>query len=226
MLELPLSLPALVFMGFVVSLVTVVVPGPVSLVASRITMSRGILAAWWFLLGAVAVDVALFAALAAGMAPLLRTIGALPIVELIGGLALFYGGVTSMRPHPAEQPSVEINVKERSATSLVAMGFLISLFNPHYWFWWVTAGLSFVEAARSHGHSGLVWMLTALIAGVLAWYVPLVWAVHHGKVLLPKRAEHAVMLVIGAILLVLGAGLAGLGGWRLYMHHLAPILAR
>jgi len=78
---LPLSLPALVLAGFVVSLVTVVVPGPVSLVASRITMSRGILAAWWFLLGAVAVDVVLFVALAAGMAPLLRTIGALPIVR-------------------------------------------------------------------------------------------------------------------------------------------------
>lgn len=225
-LELPLSLPALVALGFFVSLATVLVPGPVTLVASRLTIKRSIAAASWFLLGAVAIDIVLFSALAAGMAPLLRKIGALPIVELIGGIALVWGGVSSLMDHASSpQRPLELNGRASGIPGLVTLGVLLSLGNPHYWLWWVTGGLAFVEAARAHGHSGLAWMLAALIGGVVAWYVPVIWAVHHGRVLLSKRAEHWVTLAIGAVLVALGIGLTVIGGWRLWLRHLAPLMS-
>ena len=212
----PLSLPALVASGFVVSLVTVAIPGPITIVATRLGLSRHLAAAVWFLVGVTALDVALFSALAAGAAPVLRRIGALPAVVVIGGLALVWGGVSSLRDgseHPDR--TTGLRLERRNMASYFALGLAVSAGNPHYWIWWVTAGLGFVEAAKTHGRGGLLWMLGALVAGVVAWYVPLLWACHHGRRLLGARGERIVTRVMGVVLLALGAGLAALGLHRL-----------
>lgn len=217
-LTLPLSLPALVATAFLVSLATVAVPGPITLLASRLALSRHAANAVWFLLGVTLVDVALFTALAAGAAPTLRRIGALPLVEIVGGLALLWGGVASLREHPAVRRTVPIvaAAEPRSAVASLLLGLLTALGNPHYWIWWVTAGLAFVEAARSHGRGGLLWMLGALVGGVVAWYVPLVWACRRGRTLLSERGERIVTVSMGIVLLALGAGLTALGFHRLH----------
>ncbi len=146
-------------------------PGPITLVASPSRLwpatSRPPI---WFLVGVTALDVALFTALASGAAPVLRRIGALPVVELVGGIALLWGGITSLRAAPAKRrhgPALD-DVEERRALSSFLLGLLVAAANPHYWIWWVTAGLAFVEAARAHGASGLAWMLAALVGGVVA----------------------------------------------------------
>lgn len=220
-LTLPLSLPALVASGFTVSLATVAVPGPITLVATRLAISRHLSSAVWFLVGVTTLDVTLFAALASGAGPLLRTVGALPLVEIIGGIALLLGGISSLRATPSQhRPRVRVNnVEERKAFGSFVLGLLVAAGNPHYWIWWVTAGLAFVEAARAHGGSGLLWMLGALVGGVVAWYVPLLWALSHGSSLLTPRVEHVVVKGMGVVLFVLGAGLAGLGSWRFWIAH-------
>jgi threonine/homoserine/homoserine lactone efflux protein len=217
-LTLPLSLPALVATAFLVSLATVAVPGPITLVASRLALSRHIANAVAFLLGVTLVDVALFVALAAGAAPTLRRLGALPIVELVGGLALFWGGFASLRERPTlRRPVAGENAADpRSAVGSLLLGVLTSLGNPHYWIWWVTAGLAFVEAARTHGRGGLLWMVAARVGGVIAWYVPLLGACRRGRTLLSARGERVVTATMGLVLLLLGAGLTALGFHRLH----------
>jgi len=216
-LTLPLSLPALVATAFLVSLATVAVPGPITLLASRLALSHRANAVVFFLLGVTLVDVALFVALAAGAAPTLRRVGALPLVETIGGLALFWGGVASLREWNAapQPPGGGPATEPRTAFASLLLGVLTSLGNPHYWIWWVTAGLAFVEAARSHGRGGLLWMLGALVGGVVAWYAPLVWACRRGRRLLSERGERVVTALMGVVLTILGAGLVVLGYRRL-----------
>jgi threonine/homoserine/homoserine lactone efflux protein len=219
-LTVPLSLPALVAAGFVVSLATVAIPGPATLVASRLALQRHLSAAIWFLVGVTVLDVALFAALAAGAAPALRKIGALPMVEIVGGLALLWGGASSIRhAKPTDQKVPKVEVEGRSLFGSFVLGFLIAAANPHYWIWWVTAGLAFVEAARAHGAPGLAWMLGALVGGFVAWYVPLLWAVSRGSSLLSPRAERLVTRGMGVVLILLGLGLVTIGGWRFSAAH-------
>lgn len=220
-LTVPLSLPALVASGFVVSLATVAVPGPITLVATRLALSRHLSSAIWFLVGVTTLDVTLFTALASGAGPLLRAFGALPMVEIIGGIALLWGGTSSLRAAPTKrQPRVRVdNIEERRGFGSFLLGLLVAAGNPHYWIWWVTAGLAFVEAARAHGSYGLLWMLGALVGGVVAWYTPLLWALSHGSRLLGPRAESLVMKGMGLVLLLLGAGLVGLGSWRFWIAH-------
>jgi threonine/homoserine/homoserine lactone efflux protein len=218
----PLSLPALVASGFAVSLITVAIPGPITIVATRLGLSRHLAAAVWFLIGVTALDVALFSALAAGAAPALRRIGALPVVVVLGGVALIWGGVSSLRDgSPPPTRAQELQLERRNLASYFALGLAVSAGNPHYWIWWVTAGLAFVEAARAHGAPGLAWMLAALIGGVVAFYIPLLWALHRGRALLSPRAERLVTCGLGVVLLLLGLALTTLGVLRLL-----PQLAR
>ncbi len=219
-LTVPLSLPALVTSAFLVSLATVAIPGPITLVASRFALARHMSAAIWFLIGVTTLDVALFTALAGGAAPVLRQIGALPVVEIVGGIALVWGGVSSLREvEPRRDPALNVDIESRSVFGSFLLGLLVAAGNPHYWIWWVTAGLAFVEAARAHGAPGLAWMLGALVGGVICWYVPLLWALHRGSSLLTPRAERLVTRGMGIALLLLGLGLACLGMWRFWVAH-------
>ena len=213
---LPLSLPALAATAFFVSFATVAIPGPITLVASRLALSRSVSAAIWFLAGVTVLDVALFGALAAGAGPVLRRIGALPVVEILGGLALIWGGLASVRSTPALR-SLDLNerLQDRNMVSYFVLGIAVAAGNPHYWIWWVTAGLAFVEGARAHGAPGLAWMLAALVGGVVAFYLPLLWALHRGRTLLSPRVERIVTRGLSVVLTLLGAGLMVLGGYRL-----------
>jgi len=206
--------------AFLVSLATVAIPGPITLVASRLVLARHMSAAIWFLIGVTTLDVSLFTALAGGAAPVLRQIGALPMVEIVGGIALVWGGVTSLREaEPRRDLGLKLDIESRSNFGSFLLGLLVAAGNPHYWIWWVTAGLAFVEAARAHGAPGLAWMLGALVGGVVCWYVPLLWALHRGSSLLTPRAEHMVTRGMGIALLLLGLGLACLGTWRFWVAH-------
>lgn len=218
----PLSLPALIASAFVLSLATVVVPGPITLVLSRLAISHRISRAVWFMAGCLSVDIVLFMALAGGAAPVLRRLGALPAVEIVGGLALLWGGWTSLRHRPGPRdPKRAARLEDYPAYRAFLAGVVVCLGNLHYWFWWVTAGLAFVEAARAHGYPGLLWILLALIGGVVAWYAPLLWALHHGRSLLTPRGERWVMVGIGGILLAIGSTLLVIGSYRFWLRHIS-----
>lgn len=215
-LTLPLPFPALVAVGFIVSLATVAIPGPITIVATHLALDRRLPAAVWFLAGTTVLDAALFASLAAGAAPVLRRVGALPLVEVAGGLVLLWGGIASLRRRaPGGGVRPRVRREPHRALGYFALGLPVSAGNPHYWIWWVTAGLAFVEVARAHGTPGLAWMLAALIAGVIAWYVPLLWALQRGRALLSTRGERLVVRVMGVAIVLLGAGLIFFGTWRL-----------
>ena len=207
-LHIPVSLPALLASAFIVSLVTVAVPGPITLVASRLAISRRITYAVWFLVGVTLVDISLFFALAMGAASVLASIGALPPVEFLGGLALLVAGVISLRSrHPSRPHHLRTEPSTRTVWGSFVLGVAVAVGNPHYWIWWVTAGLAFVSAARSFGTFGLAWMLAALVGGVVSWYIPLLWALHRGKAVLSSRGERFITTVLGVLLVVLGLGL-------------------
>lgn len=215
-LHIPLSLPALLASAFIVSLVTVAVPGPITLVASRLAISQRISAAVWFLVGVTVVDISLFFALATGAASVLARIGALPPVEFLGGVALIVGGTISLRSRKTSAAhGVPAEPTSGTPWGSFVLGVAVAVGNPHYWIWWVTAGLAFVSAAQSFGALGLAWMLAALVGGVVSWYIPLLWALHRGKAILSKRAERFIATALGVLLMVLGFGLLAFASIRL-----------
>jgi len=222
---IPVGLPALLAVAYLVSLITVAVPGPPTLVAARLGLRRRMAAAW-FLAGVTSLDLALFLSLAGGAGPLLFNVGAMPAVELVGGLALLVGGALALGRR-AHDPSAGLHLPSptnpraargndpTSGLACFVLGVAVAGGNPQYWVWWVTAGLAFVEAARGYGHHGLTWMLLALVGGVVTWWVVLLTGLHHGALALPPRLERLLAAALGWIMVLLGAGLASVGAWRL-----------
>ena len=202
--------------AYLVSFATVVIPGPITLVATRLGLAHRLRAAFWFLLGATVLDALLFGALAAGAGPYLARLGALPAVEILGGLVL-YGAVVAAHPREktrGKDPGLPANLNFPFWRYFL-FGMGVSSANPHYWFWWITAGLAFVEGARAYGKSGLAWILGALLAGVVSWYAPLLVALQRRKTLLGPRSERFVVQALSMVLFILGLSLVALGGYRL-----------
>ncbi len=210
-----LSLPALVGSAFLVSFATVAIPGPITLVASRLALHR-LPAAVWFLAGVTVLDVALFLALAAGAGPLMASLGGLPLFEILGGLVLLWVGIASLRRAPrAQQRDPRTPAEGRSAPTYFLLGVAVAGGNPHYWFWWLSAGVALIHAARGFGANGLAWLLAALVAGVVGWYVPLLAAVRRGRTLLTPGAEALVLRLLSLAMVLLGGGLIALAVSRL-----------
>jgi len=206
-----LSLPALLASAFLVSFATVAIPGPITIVASRLALHR-LPAAVWFLAGVTVLDVALFLALAAGAGPLVAGLGGLPIFEILGGLVLLWVGIASLRhAPPSRHRQSSVPGEGYSAPTYFLLGVAVAGGNPHYWFWWLSAGLALIQAARSFGADGLVWLLVALVAGVVGWYIPLLVAVRRGRTLLSSRLEAFLFKLLSLATILVGGGLITLG---------------
>jgi threonine/homoserine/homoserine lactone efflux protein len=209
------SLPAVVFSAFVVSFATVVVPGPITFAASRYAVSHGTRAAAVLLTAVTLTDVGVFSLIVFGFQPIMHRVGGARILIPVAGVLLIVAGAamvfvarrdTERLVSRRAQRRVE---REEAVHGPFAAGVAVAVLNPGYWIWWTTAGTAFIHAARHWGKLGLGLLLVAFITGVMAWFVPLLWALHHGRRLFPPVAHER-------ILIGLGIAMAGFGTYLLW----------
>ncbi len=210
------SLLAVVFSAFVVTLATVIVPSPSTMAGSRYAVSHGTRAAAACLSGVVALDILVFLALAYGFEPVLYRIGGhrflLPAASallLIAGLVMVIAAPRDVSSRMISARGKERADKEQALHGPFLAGLLIPLANPGYWIWWTTVGTSFIHAARRWGDLGLTLLLCGFLAGVLGWYIPLLYALHHGRQIFTPKTQKR-------ILVLLGIGMMGFGGHLLW----------
>jgi threonine/homoserine/homoserine lactone efflux protein len=208
------SLLAVVASAFLVTLATVIVPSPSTMAASRYAVSHGTRAAAACLSGVVVLDILVFLSLAYGFEPVLYRIGghryllpAAAMLLLIAGL-----GMILLAPRDVSTRLISARGKERADREQALhgpflAGLLIPIANPGYWIWWTTVGTSFIHAARRWGNLGLTLLLTGFIAGVVVWYIPLLYALHHGRQIFSKEAQQRILVALGVGMVAFGAHL-------------------
>lgn len=203
------SLPATMVSAFLVTLVTVIVPSPSTITASRLSVTRGTRAAAAFLSGVVVLDVFAFFVMALGFQPLLHSIGGASVVTPLAGVLMVVGGVVMAVTAPRAARRVDEN--SRSAAPARGSlhgpflgGLLVPAANPGFWLWWTTVGTSFIHGARQWGDLGLTLLLGAFLTGIAAWYLPLLVALRRGKNVFSPG-------VLRWLLVGLGIGLIGIG---------------
>lgn len=210
------SLPATIASAFLVTLVTVIVPSPSTITASRLSMTRGTRAAAAFLSGVVVLEVIAFFIMAVGMQPLLQRLGGASVVTPLAGVLMVVGGVVMA----VTAPQAARRVEERSRKGAPARGSLHGPFlggllvpsaNPGFWLWWSTVGTSFIHAARQWGDLGLTLLLAAFLAGVAAWYLPLLVALRRGKNVFSPHVLRWLLVGLGCGLVVIGLRLVWVG---------------
>ena len=207
------SLPAVAATAFCVTLVTAIVPNPSTIAATHISLRRGTRAAATFLGAVVVLDTLMFALLAFGFEPLLHGLGIttyLVPVPAIGLSALglvMVAGASRLASRPAPS-AADPGPRLLALCGPFAAGLVLPAANPGFWIWWSTVGTAFIHAARDWGRPGLTLVFGAYIAGVVAWYLPLLHSLHRGRRVFPAHLQRRVLVILGLAMILFGAHLA------------------
>ncbi len=209
------SLPAIVVSAFFVTFATVVIPSPSTLAASRYAVTHGTRAAAVCLSAVVLLDIVVFFGLALGFQPILRHIGGSRYMPPVAGVLLVVAGLVMVIAAPRDVSGLVSARGKKRADREQALhgpflaGLLIPAANPGYWIWWTTVGTAFIHAARHWGRLGLTLLLAGFLAGIVGWYIPLLFALHRGRQIFSAHTQQR-------LLVVLGLAMMGFGGFLLW----------
>jgi threonine/homoserine/homoserine lactone efflux protein len=173
---------------------------------------RGSLVGAWVILGHAALEAGLIVVLMLGLARLLRSVAAVRVIGVTGGLFLAYMGVSLLlrllrgssegAPGPVDGPA-KGQIKPRNP---VLGGVLVSMSNPYWWIWWATIGFAFMirYEASLENWPALVAFFLGHEAGDLAWYLTVSVLVSLGRRKITGRVYRFVLA--GCAVLLAGFG--------------------
>lgn len=191
--------------AFMVGLSGAMMPGP--LLSSVIAEStrRGWLAGPLTMIGHGILELALIAAIMAGLASFLTQPYVVMTIGILGGLFLLYLGFTMCREALAariELPSADSAAP--GSLNPVWAGALISVSNPYWTIWWATIGLTYLTLAMNFGWYGVMVFFCGHILADLSWYSIVSSVVAGGRNWLSHQVYNGILAFCGLFLLGMG----------------------
>lgn len=155
--------------SFAVALSGALAPGPLLAVTIDQSLRRGYRAGPLLIAGHALAEAMVILLLVFGLGRALHTPQALKSVALVGAAVLIILGVSSLAglrrlKRATETPS------PFSGANLPLLGMIMSLSNPYWTVWWLTAGLGLVMAAQKTGLAGISVFFAGHISADLLWY--------------------------------------------------------
>ena len=204
-----MQITALFTTAFIVGLSGAMMPGPLLTATMVSSAERGWLAGPQIVLGHALLELALVAALLAGIAQFLVQPTVTMVIALVGGVFLIYLGIAMIRDVSTGQLKTLPGSDAQSGSVPVTMhpilaGILISLLNPFWSVWWATVGLSYLTFSLDSGPPGIVSFFSGHILSDFAWYTLIAFAVAKGQTLLSPQIYQAILISCGLFMLGLG----------------------
>lgn len=198
---------------FVITFSGAVMPGPVLAMTVTHSARMGAKAGPLMVLGHAILEIALLAALLAGLAPFLTRPTVMGLVGAVGAVVLWWMAGGMLRSLPGLH--IDWEAGPQTAAGPVRDGFLLSLANPYWSVWWATVGLSLMVLAMNSGLGwwGLVIFFIAHILSDLTWYWLVSFLVSRGRRFLSDRVHRWVVGGCAVFLLLFGCYF-GLFAWR------------
>lgn len=204
-----MTISALFVTAFVIGLSGAMMPGPLLTVTISESMKRGFIAGPLIILGHGALELALIAALVAGLSVYLTSALVSSTIALLGGSFLIYLGLTMSRE--ALKGNISLAALEQQKEGEIqgglhpiAAGVVISLANPYWSIWWATVGLTYLTLSLESGRMGLASFFSGHILADLVWYTLVAALVAGGRRFMSPRLYKYIIAVCGIFLLVLG----------------------
>ena len=192
--------------AFVVALSGALMPGPVLTATISEVMKRGFKAGPLIVAGHAILEIALLAAVVAGLGPWITRNTTMGVVGIGGGALLVLMGI-QMAVTAGKAADSAMSSRADPASAIrgpVLTGILTSLSNPYWALWWATIGLNFAAIALKNGLAGLASFYTGHILADLAWYSLIAAAVASGRKICPRGVYVALITVCGIVLVALG----------------------
>lgn len=198
--------------GFIVKVIAItssgaLSPGPLTASTIAVGTKEGWRSGFLVSVGHTIVEFPLALLIALGLISFMQVPYVRAVVSLMGGLVLFFlaylMGKDITRGVDSSSASMGIKIE-----SPLAIGVLLSAFNPHFIVWWIFVGGSLVLEAYSYmGISGVVLMYVFHVWMDYAFLMIVAHASFKGKELLKARGYKVLLGVIVVILVVFGADL-------------------
>ena len=121
-------------------------------------------------------------------------------IGLVGGMFLVWMGIGMLR----EMRKTDYNPENTYKAGPIFTGFMLSVSNPYFLFWWATVGLALISDAKKLG------MLAFVLFAITHWLCDLVWlqflsiAVNKGSSIMSKRNQKIILAICAAALVFFG----------------------
>jgi len=179
-------------------------PGPLLAVTISQSVRRGFWAGPQLILGHGILELALIAALGAGLSGLIDNKLVPAVVGMAGGtILLAMGSLTIRRVWQKITLPAAASGTGRSRV-LVLSGILVSLSNPYWLIWWITIGMTYLLWSLNLGIAGVASFFSGHILADLAWYALVAFVVATGRRVMNDTVYRMVLLVCGLALIALG----------------------
>lgn len=180
-----LALVTIFSTSFVLALSGALMPGPLLTVTVSESSRRGAGAGPLMICGHGLLELAMVAALLAGLAPILVRDDVFIFISLAGGAILLHMGITMLKSLPGlvlhgPSPSTPPN----AGRNLVVAGLILSAVNPYWLIWWASIGLGYIVYAMKFGLLGVAAFFCGHILADLAWYTLVSFGIARGRHLL------------------------------------------
>ena len=179
-------------------------PGPLLAVTISEAARRGFWAGPQLMLGHAILELALIAALAAGLSNFIDNEPVMAIVSLLGGAILLGMGSLAVIKVWQKVKLPTASSERGEGKTLVLSGILVSLSNPYWLIWWITLGMAYLLWSLNLGIAGVVTFFTGHILADLAWYALVAFIIATGRKIMNDTVYRVILLVCGLALLALG----------------------
>lgn len=216
---MPLSVALIFTTAFIVGFSGAMMPGPLVTMVITESARRGVRAAPLLVAGHSLAELAMVAALAAGLSAILSQSSVAGAVGIAGGLALIWMGSGILQMVRRGEAVVAAVGEGPRVSGYLWGGIAVSVSNPYWLVWWATVGASYIVWALGSGGLGLLSFYTGHILSDLVWCSFVAFLIASGRKMLSQR-------IYGGILLICGLFLVGLGFYFLFsgVQFLAPLV--
>jgi len=182
-----------------------IMPGPLLIVTIAQTAKKGIWSAVFLTIGHAILEATLIAGLVLGLIKLVQKEIIFIIVGLAGGAMLIWMGTMLAKSALSRKDIAFLSVdKNRSMSSPLLSGILVSLSNPYWILWWLTIGLAYLIAAIKFGIAGIILFFTGHILADFIWYGFVGFAIVTGRKFFNQMVFKVIFGICGAFLLFWG----------------------
>jgi threonine/homoserine/homoserine lactone efflux protein len=190
--------------AFVIALSGAMMPGPLLAITISETARRGFWAGPQLILGHAILELALIAALVAGLSKFIENELVMTVVSLLGGVILLGMGFLTVRRgwHKTAIPIATSRMKR--GRTLILSGILGSVSNPYWLIWWITLGITYLLWSLNLGIAGVASFFSGHILADLVWYALVAFIVATGRKVMNDTVYRGILIACGLALFSLG----------------------
>ncbi|RJP74726.1 MAG: hypothetical protein C4532_01710 [Candidatus Abyssobacteria bacterium SURF_17] len=198
------TLMMIFFTSLAIGFTGAVMPGPLLAVALKESLSRGRTSALWLSAGHSLCELVMVGALAAGVARFVSVDALAGPVGLLGGAILVWMGIGAFRQVASGRAVVNERSSPARVHSLLLDGAAVTIANPYWLVWWLTAGLALALFAGKAGMVGIIVFYVGHITADFLWYGLVGILAGSGRHALEGKLYGHAIRACGGFLLVFG----------------------